>query len=434
VILRQFRYSDPVAISHLFGCGGKAMARRTCSFGAVAIGLGVTMALAAGGTSLADPGASLVDAVKAGRLILDLRPRYEFVDQDNIASTADAFTVRTQLGWETGSWNDLKALVEFEDVRAIGGQRFNSTLNGRTAYPVVADPNVTELNRAQIAWAPSKSFSATVGRQIVAIDDQRFIGAAAWRQDEQTFDAARADFKSGPFSASYIYIDRVNRVFAQAQDWDSDSHVVNAAYSVAKSLRIEGFLYALDFKQSPANSSLTYGVRATGALNAAPVTLTYAGAYARQRDYRNNPANFGLNYWTAELSGTWDVFTLKGNYEMLQGDGVRGFSTPLASLHPFQGWADVFLITPANGIKDANVSLAIKPRLKLDHLSNVVLTGVYHDFTTERGGGDLGREVDLQATAAITKQLSGLIKFADYDGVPGLPSRRKVWLGLEFKL
>jgi len=365
---------------------------------------------------------------------LDLRPRYEFVDQDNIANTADAFTVRTQLGWETGSWNDLKALVEFEDVRAIGGQRFNSTTNGKTAYPVVADPNVTELNRAQIAWTPSKSFSATVGRQIVAIDDQRFIGAVAWRQDTQTFDAARADFKSGPFSASYIYIDRVNRVFAQAQDWDSDSHVVNAAWTVAPPLRVEGFLYALDFKQSPANSTLTYGARVTGKLSAAPVTLTYAGAYARQTDYRNNTASFALNYWSATVAGTWSAFTLTGNYEVLEGNGARGFATPLATLHAFQGWADVFLTTPANGIKDANVALVIKPGIKLKHLSGVVLTAVYHDFAAERGGGDLGREVDLQATAAITKQLSGLIKFADYDGVPGLPSRRKVWLGLEFKL
>lgn len=391
-------------------------------------------ALAAGGTAFAEPGAGLVDAVKAGQLILDLRPRYEFVDQDNFATTADAFTLRTQLGWETGTWNHLKALVEFEDVRAIGGQRFNSTLNGMTAYPVVADPNVTELNRAQIAWTPSKSFSATVGRQIVAIDDQRFIGAVAWRQDEQTFDAARADFKSGPFSASYVYIDRVNRVFAQAQDWDSDSHVVNAVWAVAKPLRVEGFLYALDFKQSPANSTLTYGARVTGKLSAAPVTVTYAGAYARQREYRNNPGNVALNYWSATLAGTWSAFTLTGNYEVLGGDGVRGFATPLATLHAFQGWADVFLTTPANGIKDANVALAIKPGIKLEHLSNVVFTGVYHDFTAERGGADLGREVDLQATAAITKQVSGLIKFADYDGVVGLPSRRKVWVSLEFKL
>jgi hypothetical protein len=119
---------------------------------------------------------------------------------------------------------------------------------------------------------------------------------------------------------------------------------------------------------------------------------------------------------------------------VLDGNGVRGFATPLASLHPFQGWADVFLTTPANGIKDANLALAIKPKLKLGPLSNIVLTGAYHDFKVQRGGGALGSEVDIQISTAITKQLSAMIKFADYDGVPGFPSRQKVWLGLEFKL
>ncbi|WP_312162974.1 hypothetical protein [Phenylobacterium sp.] len=94
----------------------------------------------------------------------------------------------------------------------------------------------------------------------------------------------------------------------------------------------------------------------------------------------------------------------------------------------------MFLTTPANGIKDANVALAIKPKLKLGPLSNIVLTGAYHDFEAQRGGAALGSEVDVQISAAITKQISGLIKFADYDGVPGFPSRQKVWLGLELKL
>lgn len=410
------------------------MTKLAGGLGAIAVGMGAILAFAPGETALAGPSSGIVEAVEAGSLILDMRARYEGVDQDGLAETADALTLRTRLGWQTGKWNDLTALVEFEDVHAIGGQRFNSTLNGNTAYPVVADPNVTELNRAQIVWTPSQSFTATVGRQIITIDDQRFIGAAAWRQDQQTFDAVRLELNHGPFSASYSYIDRVNRVFADAQDWDSDSHVFNAAYAPAKSLRIEGFLYALDFEQSPANSSLTYGVRANGSVKFAPMTLSYTGAFARQTDYRGNTSRFNLDYWSVDLSGTWDVYTLKGNYEVFEGDGSRGFGTPLASLHPFQGWADVFATTPASGIEDASIALSFKPKLQLGRLSNFVLTGAYHDFKAQRGGRALGREVDFQMTTTITKQLSALVKFADYDGVPGFPGRQKVWFGLEFKL
>jgi hypothetical protein len=390
--------------------------------------------LAAGGAAAAESGGDLFEAVRAGKPLLDLRPRYEFVDQDNFAKSADAFTVRAQLGWETAAWNHLKALAEIEAVQGLG-DHYNSTTNGKTAYPVVADPNVVELNRAQIAWTPGPGFAATLGRQIISIDDQRFIGSAAWRQDEQTFDAARMDLKSGPFSASYVYIERVNRVFAQAQDWDSDSHAAVATYAVGKPLKLEGFVYALAFKQSAANSTLTFGVRATGALaGGGPVKLAYAAAYAHQRDYRANPGRFGLDYWDGEVSASRGPFTLKGAYESLGGDGARGFATPLATLHAFQGWADVFLTTPSNGIRDANLALTVKPRLTVARFSDITLTGVYHDFAAARGGADLGRELDLQATAAITKQLSALVKFADYDGVPGFASRRKVWVGLEFKL
>ena len=42
-----------------------------------------------------------------------------------------------------------------------------------------------------------------------------------------------------------------------------------------------------------------------------------------------------------------------GGIEYLEGNGTIGFSTPLATLHKFQGFADVFLTTPASGITDA---------------------------------------------------------------------------------
>jgi hypothetical protein len=35
---------------------------------------------------------------------------------------------------------------------------------------------------------------------------------------------------------------------------------------------------------------------------------------------------------------------------------VKGFTTPLATLHKFQGWADKFLTTPVNGLADLYVN------------------------------------------------------------------------------
>jgi hypothetical protein len=374
---------------------------------------------------------TFTEALAAGKPILEIRPRFESVDQANLARDAEAFTVRTRLGWETGSWNDLKGLIEFEDVRQLGGERYNSGINGKTLYPVIADPEVTELNRLQATWTHSKTFSATLGRQRILLDDQRFVGAVAWRQDEQTFDAVRADATLGKVKVTAAYVAHVNRISAEAADWDSESWLVNAAMPVSTAFTPQAFVYALDFDNAPGSSSLTWGLRATGRWTAGDLVFAYAASFARQSDYGNNPASFDLDYRQAELSVTRGIVTAKAAYESLEGNGARGFSTPLATAHAFQGWADVFLTTPADGIEDANLTLTLKPKLGDRPLE---LTARYHSFEAERTGADLGEELDLLASAAVTKRLTALVKYADYDGVPGFPSRRKVWVGFEFKL
>lgn len=404
--------------------GGRSMT----GWGRWAAALAAAGAAASSQANAAEP---LVAALTGGKPLLEMRLRYEGVDQAGFAKDAAAVTLRTRLGYETGSWNNLKALAEVEDVRPLGPQDFNSTTNGRTSYPVVPDPEGTELNRLQLTWTPSKTLTATLGRQRILLDDQRFVGPVAWRQDEQTFDAARADVAMGDFKFTAAWLDRVNRVFAESADWRSDSWLVNASYGGLSAVKPTAFLYALDFDNAPASSSLTYGVRVTGKRKVGGVRLTFAGAYARQTDYGNNPARFDLDYWMAETAATWGVATLKANYESLEGDGRRGFATPLATLHAFQGWADVFLTTPANGIEDANLSLALTP--KIEGLPPFALMVVAHDFKAQRGGADLGDEIDVQLTAPLTKRLTGLVKYADYDGIPGYASRTKLWVGVDFK-
>jgi hypothetical protein len=374
------------------------------------------------------------DAIAGGKPILEVRPRFEAVDQANLAQKAEAFTVRTRLGWETAAWNNLKGLIEFEDVRQLGGEHYNTTINGKTAYPVIADPDVTELNRLQVTWTPSKQFGATLGRQRINFDDQRFIGAVGWRQDEQTFDAVRADLAVAKAKVAVVYVDHVNRVFAEDLDWDSQSWLVNASYAGPAIFQPSAFVYALDFDNAPGSSSLTAGLRVTGSAKAGDILLAYSASAANQKDHGDNPADFSLDYRQAEVAGTLGVATLRATYESLEGNGVRGFATPLATLHAFQGWADVFLTTPPNGIDDIGATLVVRPPIKLAYLSGVQLTARFHDFTAERGGADLGEELDLMAQAAFTPRLSGFLKYADYDGAPGFSSRTKVWLGFEFKL
>jgi hypothetical protein len=408
----------------------------------------------AGAVSAQEALPTITDAIGAGHLILDVRARYENVQQAGMANQANAETIRTQLGWETGAWHGVQGVVEFEDVRGLGPQDYNvaipgpggASLNGKTAFPIVNDPDVTELNRLQLAWTPSDQFSSVVGRQRILLDDQRFVGNVGWRQDEQTFDGARADFGWGRLKATYVYVTKVNRIFGQAKDWDSDSHLFNAAWSPAEAFKLEGFVYALDFSNSAANSSITTGAKATGKVKAGPVQLTYGATVANQKDWRNNPAHYNLDYYEGDVAGTIDIWTARLGYEQLDGNGTVGFSTPLGTTHAFQGWADAFATTGGNktgvdGVKDLNVSLILQPKFKFKFWSKTQVTVTYHDFNAQRTGADLASEWDAQITAALTPKLTFLVKYAEFTRDPVVPvgttlapaDRRKAWVSLEYR-
>lgn len=410
--------------------------QRGSAFGAL-VWLGLLSGSAAAQTTDSAP-IDLPTAIQTGTPILEMRTRHESVAQSGV-SGAEALTLRTRLGWQTAEWRDLVGLIEFEDVRQLGGGDYNDGVPPAKPFATIADPDVTELNRLQLAWTPGDKVTVTLGRQRINLDDQRFIGAVGWRQDEQTFDALRFDADLGRLDVSYAYLDHVNRIFAEELDWESESHLLNASYTIADPLKLTGFVYALDFPDPAAAnaSNITYGVRASGRAWVERFQLAYAATYATQSDYGANLVEYDADYWAGELSATWGPTTARLGYESLEGNGAeQRFQTPLATLHAFQGWADAFLSTPSDGINDLNATLSISPRWRLDHLFNINLTARYHDYEFERTGGDLGSEWNASASAQITRRLGWIVKWADYDGPGGAApaDRSKVWVGLEFRL
>jgi len=103
-------------------------------------------------------------------------------------------------------------------------------------------------------------------------------------------------------------------------------------------------------------------------------------------------------------------------YEVLSGtngsDGKTAFSTPLATLHGQNGWADNFLSTPPEGLVDMNVTLGYKAK------GFGVAKAIYHDFSSDVGSANYGTEFDLLYKNSVpgAKNLSGLVKAALYSG------------------
>ena len=70
----------------------------------------------------------------------------------------------------------------------VGNELYNSTRNGITDRPVVADPTGTDVNQALILYRGIDSTLIRAGRQRINLDNQRFVGAVGWRQNDQTYD------------------------------------------------------------------------------------------------------------------------------------------------------------------------------------------------------------------------------------------------------
>lgn len=374
-----------------------------------------------------------------GKTSFDFRYRYEHVDVDSAIRDADASTLRSRLTFQSGVYQGLSFLGEFDDVTTIGDDDYNSTANGNTQYPVVADPEGTEVNQAYLNFK-SGSASGSYGRQRILHGSQRFIGGVGWRQNEQTYDGLRAQVTTETGLAfDYAYVYNVNRIFgpddgpAQPANHDGDSHFLLVDYKVSDAHSFSAFGYLMDIEENEnyaagktsSNSSDTYGLEYRG--NLGPALLK--AAYATQSDAGESLLKYDTHYYLAEVAYKFESIKLSIGYEELGADNGVGFKTPYATLHKFQGWADKFLLTPIDGIEDVYFGIT-------GGVGAVKLGAFYHDFAAESSSTDFGSEMDLVATWPANKNLSFQLKAARFesDEKSRYEDTNKLWLTVQLKM
>lgn len=386
----------------------------------------------AGAKTEAAPPATLAEAIVGGETHLDFRYRLESVDQQPFADDALASTLRSRLNYRTREWHGWSLFAEADNNTVLGDdEAYNSTTNGITDRPVVADPEYTEVNQAYVQFKTG-ALTGVAGRQRITLDDHRFIGNVGWRQNEQTYDALT--FKGSPLQGvqlHYSWIANVNRVFGpdegvQPANFHGAMHALNGKADFGKAGALIAFGYLLDIENAPAISSQTFGLQWTGT-HAFPATtkLNWIAAYANQRDGGDNPNDYSADYYRLEGGVTRGPVGLKAGYEVLGGDDTpnRAFQTPLATLHAFQGWADKFLTTPTGGVADLYLGAT-------GNVGPVALQLVWHDFEAEAFSHDYGSEWDASATYKFgpKKNYEALLKFADYQSDGFATDTTKVWV------
>lgn len=393
-------------------------------------------------TASAAEGFNIFDGVKFKG---EIRPRYEYADvASNDKDAGNAFTTRTTLGVSSDTtfgadW--LGAYAEVTSVNNFGYDNYNSTANGKTDYDVIVDPNQARATQAYLDFKLPAKTVIRAGRQMVNLDNQRFVGAVGWRQMFQTFDALAVVSKPvDGLSLTGAYVYGINTVKVQPNNKanETGSALLNASYKVSDAVKVTGYAYLL------ASISDTYGAYVAGTVPVSKsVKVAYRAEYAMQSDpsleYRVKDVKADASYMNFDLAAKFSGFCVGANYEVLgkaNGDATNGFWTPLATLHKFNGWADVFLLSKnSNGLVDMNGRIAYKAK------GFGKAMAVYHKFNAETGPDDLGSEIDVLYANKVpgVNGLSFLAKAAFYSagdkaaGAYVSNDKTVGWLQLDYK-
>ena len=381
-------------------------------------------------------GDDMATAITSGDASFGVRYRYEQVDQDGIDDEARASTARLRFNYKTGKWNNWSGFFEFDHVFNVLLTDFNSgggtSPNKAGEYPVVADPDGSDLNQLYLDYSSDPAWKWRIGRQRVLLDNQRFVGGVGWRQNEQTYDAFSLTTTAAKNTTLfYSYVGQVRRIFGQtvsAGHHNVDAHLLNAKVKLNDSWSVTPYAYYIDNKDVLAFSTSTYGARIAGNIPVGKGKIALLGEFATQSDTGDAPVDFDADY--AHLTASWSNdggLSIGVGFESLGGSSDPGeaFRTPLATLHAFNGWADKFLTTPDAGLDDSYITVKYAA-------GKWKFTGVYHDFAEETGGDDIGTEFDVSAARKLSDRYGLLLKgaFFSSDSSATLTDTDKFWLML----
>jgi len=366
----------------------------------------------------------------------DGRLRYENAHQEAFSEPANGLTVGLRAGLEFSLLPKVSALVEGEGVFAIV-DNFDDASGNNLSRPVIADPDNIELNRAQIQIELAEQSFLTIGRQNLGIDDQRFIGRAPFRQNQQSFDAVHFSTRTD-YGATFQggYFNTVKRALGSNNpngEFRGDSYFFNSNLGTSLG-RFGLFHYALDLETgleiSPNNhfSSRTTGIRYDGRWHADIVGLDVEASYARQSEFADNPVDFNADYWLFGARGFLGPARIGFRAESLGSNNGEAFQTPIGSRHLFQGEADIFLVTPKTGLIDLETS-AIWVLGNIGPFSNISASARYHWFKSATDDQELGAELDLKIVAAHRNTKFSLV-YADYDAKSFGTDTQRVYLTL----
>ncbi|MDN5849361.1 MAG: alginate export family protein, partial [Nitrococcus sp.] len=153
-------------------------------------------------------GTNLYKAIIGGDFYLEFRPRYEFVDDDAQPKDANALTLRSVLGYQTGRWYGLGVYGKFLNVSHLSKDFNEPVTNPKPNHATVGDPQTTQIQEAYVSYqVPANLYpngpaylkdlapgELKFGRQVITLQQHRWIGNVVWRQVWLVYDGFTAGY------------------------------------------------------------------------------------------------------------------------------------------------------------------------------------------------------------------------------------------------
>lgn len=377
-----------------------------------------------------------------------MRTRYQTV-YDNWLGDATALTTRLKLTakYQLDDDQQWQVLLQPNYVFAVNKNDYNSVTVTRNTSPI-PDPHGFKLLQAQLHYDSNNNWQATLGRQRLSFDNERFIGGIDFWQTPQTFDALKLTYNNHiNFNVRYVYSNKVHRIFGQHAKItlpENDirygiltqrpvnelgihrlnSHLLNIHYKTNNNLSITGYSYLIENKDQRLFSTNTLGIRIQDEFKPSKIKYRYTLEIAQQKDAFNNSNRYQTWYSLIETSVQYKSHQLQLSQEILANDKGVGFKTPLATNHKFQGWGDTFTgYAMQTGLRDQY--LTYRGRLK-----KLRWRAVLHNFASFNENRIIGSEIDLELAYRYTRKWEFKLVYANYNAKNGLKSFPKAKIDL----
>lgn len=150
------------------------------------------------------------------------------------------------------------------------------------------------------------------------LGNQRFVGGSGWRQNEQTYDGALAEWSpSTRWTLAYAFVSNINTVFGPdappapsvtaPANIDGNSHLLHAKFTPNEALAFTGYHYRLDLENIAVAATAPRGTLSANTtclrLQGRRAAFGYVLEHARRVDeVHGNPWSLDSRYWLGEAA------------------------------------------------------------------------------------------------------------------------------------